>query len=71
MYRFDGYKAIITGSSAGLGRSMALKLAEGGADIIVNYARSEAEAEAVAEEAKAFGGDVRLVQADLNTDDGC
>jgi len=71
MYRFDGYKALVTGSSAGLGRSMALKLAEGGADIIVNYARSADDAAAVADAASAFGGEVRLVQADLYTDEGC
>ncbi|MEM1106470.1 MAG: SDR family oxidoreductase [Pseudomonadota bacterium] len=71
MKPFEGKTAIVTGSSAGLGRSMALKLAEGGADVIINYAASKAAAEEVAAACAAFGGDVRCVRADMTEDAGC
>ena len=41
-----GRKAIVTGSATGLGRSIALRLAERGADVIINCTRSIDEGEA-------------------------
>lgn len=41
---FAGKTAIVTGSSRGVGRATALRLAEGGANIVVNYLSNEAEA---------------------------
>ena len=58
-----GRKAIVTGSATGLGRSIALKLAERGADVIINCARSVAEGEATAADCQALGSQSRLVQA--------
>lgn len=66
-----GRKAIVTGSATGLGRSIALKLAERGADVIINCARSVEEGEATAAECQALGSQSRLVQADVSTDEGC
>jgi len=66
-----GRKAIVTGSATGLGRSIALKLAERGADVIINCARSVAEGEATAADCQALGSQSRLVQADVSTDEGC
>lgn len=71
MKDLDGRKAVITGSSAGLGRSMAIKLAERGADVLVNYSSSAAAAEEVAAACRELGSDVKLVQADVSTDEGC
>lgn len=71
MADFTGMKALVTGSSAGLGRSMAIKLAEGGADVIINYSASKAGAEEVARICADSGVDAKLVQADLSTNDGC
>ena len=71
MQDFKGRKALVTGSSAGLGRAMAIKLAERGADIIVNYAFSAEAAETVAETCRSHGVEVKLVRADVGTDEGC
>lgn len=71
MKDLDGRKAIITGSSAGLGRAMALRLAERGADVIINYSASARAAKEVEEACRAHGGQVRLVQADMGSDEGC
>lgn len=66
----EGRKALITGSSAGLGRSMALKLAGRGADVVINYASSQSDAEEVAALCRDKGVDVKLVQADLSQAEG-
>ncbi|MCM3716400.1 SDR family NAD(P)-dependent oxidoreductase [Halalkalibacter oceani] len=50
-----GKTAIITGGGTGIGRATALRLAEKGVNIVVNYSRSEQEAQATLEEIKALG----------------
>src|SRR5580658_3501573 len=47
--------ALITGGSRGLGRSMALHLAERGVDIILTYRKAAAEARGVCDRVHAFG----------------
>lgn len=71
MKDFEGRIALVTGSATGLGRSMAIKLAERGATVIVNYTRSEAEARETAEAIAAAGADVAIVKADVSTKEGC
>lgn len=66
-----GRTALVTGSGTGLGASIANKLAERGANLIVNYSRSGAEAEETAEGCRAHGAQVLLVQADVGEDAGC
>ena len=41
---FAGKTAIVTGASRGVGRATALRLAEGGANVVVNYLSNEVEA---------------------------
>lgn len=67
----DGRKALVTGSATGLGRSMAVKLAERGADVIINYSRSARDAEEAADLCRAAGAQVRLVQGDVAEEAGC
>ena len=44
-----GQKALVTGASSGIGRAIAIALAEAGADVVINYiGRDEAAAEVVA-----------------------
>ena len=50
-----GQVALVTGAARGIGRAIARKLAEGGADVAVNYYNSHDEAEALAGEIRALG----------------
>jgi NAD(P)-dependent dehydrogenase (short-subunit alcohol dehydrogenase family) len=61
----NGKSALVTGASRGIGRAVALALAEVGADVIVT-ARSAADLEAVVAEIKATGGNALAVPCDLS-----
>ena len=63
--RFAGQTALVTGSSRGIGRAIAVRLAEEGADIVVHFRRNAEAAEATAAAVSALGRRVLLVQADL------
>lgn len=66
-----GKTAIVTGSATGIGAAVAIGLAKRGANVVVNYTKSKAEAEATAEAVKQAGADVSLVQADVASDEDC
>ena len=63
---FSGKKALVTGGSRGIGRGIALKLAEGGAQVAVHYYRNEEAAQATLEKIRSFGSNGFLVQADIS-----
>lgn len=63
---FAGKTAIITGASRGVGRSTALRLAEGGANVVVNYLSRHAEADEVVNLCKEKGVDAIAVQGDVS-----
>jgi enoyl-[acyl-carrier protein] reductase III len=65
----SGRVALITGSSRGIGRSCALRLAEAGADIAVNYLTSRQAAEHTAREAQRLGRRAAVVKADVSERD--
>jgi enoyl-[acyl-carrier protein] reductase III len=57
--------ALVTGGSRGIGRGIALKLAEHGVQVAINYLRDEASAKATLEQVRARGADGFTVQADV------
>ncbi len=57
--------ALVTGGARRLGRAMALALAEAGHDVAIHYSGSLEEAEATADEVRAFGRRAVTLQADL------
>ncbi|MCJ7700044.1 MAG: enoyl-[acyl-carrier-protein] reductase FabL [Anaerolineales bacterium] len=57
--------ALVTGSGRGIGRAIALHLAELGADIVVNFVRNRAPAEATADQIRALGRRALVVKANL------
>lgn len=63
---FAGKTAIVTGSSRGVGRATALRLAEAGANVVVNYLTNEAEALETAEACINKGVSAFAVQADVS-----
>jgi NAD(P)-dependent dehydrogenase (short-subunit alcohol dehydrogenase family) len=61
-----GQVALITGAAKRIGRSIALRLAADGADIVVNYASSKPEADTLVAEIKSSGRRAIAVQADVS-----
>lgn len=70
--RFDlrGRRALVTGSSRGIGAAIAIGLAEAGADLVVHYTGRADAAQSVASQARALGRRAEIVQAELGADDG-
>jgi 3-oxoacyl-[acyl-carrier protein] reductase len=63
--------AIVTGSATGVGAASALLLARGGYDVLINYSRSVAEAQAAARACRDAGADALVVRADVSDDAEC
>lgn len=61
-----GKTALVTGASRGIGRAIALKLAEAGANVVVNYAGSEAAAAETVALIKEQGRDAIMVRANVS-----
>jgi len=61
-----GQKALVTGAGAGIGREIALSLAQFGADVLVNYASSTSGAEATVREIRSAGGQAFAFKADVS-----
>src|SRR5262244_4018654 len=63
--KLKGRTALVTGGSRGIGRAIALALAEEGADVAINYVSSEPAAKEVAEQIRKIGRHSILAQADV------
>ena len=63
--KLAGRTALVTGGSRGIGRAVALALAEEGADVAINYISSEPAAKEVAEKIRGLGRRALLAQADV------
>ena len=66
MNRLNGKVALITGGSRGIGRQVAIALAQQGADIALNYHKSQTEADQVMSEVKGYGVRCITVCADVS-----
>jgi 3-oxoacyl-[acyl-carrier protein] reductase len=64
-----GKVALVTGSAAGIGSASAIAFAREGADVVVNYSRSKAEAEETLEHVKREGVRALLIQADCSKEE--
>jgi glucose 1-dehydrogenase len=63
--RFEGRNALVTGASRGIGRAVALQLAQEGANVALNFRSHPEEAEEVADEIRKLGRKALPVQADV------
>ncbi|MBI5289545.1 MAG: SDR family NAD(P)-dependent oxidoreductase, partial [Chloroflexi bacterium] len=63
-----GKTAIVTGSAVGVGRQVAVDLARRGANVVVNYSKSEDDAKEAVALVDAVGGKALLVKADVSDD---
>jgi 3-oxoacyl-[acyl-carrier protein] reductase len=62
----EGRVAIVTGSSRGIGRTIAKELALRGAAVVVNYHKSAAAADEVVSDIQSAGGQAQVLQADVS-----
>jgi len=64
-----GRVALVTGSSRGIGRAIALKLAEQGADVIINFFRRRQAAEQTAKDIESLGVTAKVIKANVGDPD--
>ncbi len=66
-FDFSGRNALVTGSSKGIGRAVALELARGGANVTVNCTASTKEADKVAAEIRQMGRKAIVISGDVSS----
>lgn len=62
-----GKRALVTGGSRGIGRAIAIELAENGCDIVINYCHSDETAERTKKDIESKGVSCRLCKADISS----
>ena len=66
MQSLKGASALVTGAGQGIGQAIAIRLAQEGADVAVNYPRDRNEAEQTAREVEKHGRKAPIIQADVS-----
>ena len=68
MGKLQNKRALVTGSSSGIGAGVALAFAREGADVVINYPtpKQQEAAEKIAEQVRAAGGKSNAIQADVS-----
>lgn len=64
----DGQTALVTGGGRGIGRAIAIALAEAGAEVVVNYANSAAAADEVVAQISSAGGSAYALKANVSVE---
>lgn len=67
----QGKNAVVTGASRGIGREIALTLAENGANLVINYRKMNEEMDNLVKELQEKGAKVVTVQADVSSSEDC
>jgi glucose 1-dehydrogenase len=68
--KLTGKVALVTGSSQGIGQAIAIRLAEAGAKVVINYRSHPEGAEETLSKVRAAGGDCHLAEGYCNNDKG-
>jgi glucose 1-dehydrogenase len=63
--KLEGKRALVTGSNQGIGQAIALRLAEEGADVVVNYRKNREGGEQTGEQIRKLGRRCAVLQADV------
>jgi enoyl-[acyl-carrier protein] reductase III len=69
MFQLQGKVALVTGGSRGIGRAIALKFAQNGINLVVNYVRHRKDAESTAKAIEDYGVKCMVVKANVANDD--
>jgi 3-oxoacyl-[acyl-carrier protein] reductase len=69
-FRLEGHVALVTGSTTGLGKSVAIALGNAGAKVAVNYFRNQERAEQAFAEFQESGCEGMLIRADASDENG-
>lgn len=66
MKNLTGKVAVVTGGGRDIGKAISIRLARGGAKVVLNYYNSESDANETLEEIRSFGGEAIAVKADVS-----
>ena len=67
--KLKGQRALVTGASSGIGKGIAIGLGHAGGDVVVNYAKDAAEAEATVDKVKQCGANSYAHRCDVSNED--
>jgi NAD(P)-dependent dehydrogenase (short-subunit alcohol dehydrogenase family) len=67
--KLKGQRALVTGASSGIGKGIAIGLGHAGADVVVNYIKDDAEAEAIVDEVRHCGANSYAHRCDVSNED--